>query len=393
MRVLHVVGNIDPDSGGSTSAAFHTSGYLRKHGVETVLAGTWHGPQAADYIKEQWPDLPVYGFSRRAPHHYWHSPDLRRWLQAEVQSFDLVVVNGLFKFPFVDAARAARRSHVPYLVQPHGSLDPWDLRKHRLLKLAYGTLVARRLLMHAAGVIVTSEREGGQLVTYGASCKVSVVPLPVTGPTTAGDGARFRSSIGVPDTAPLVLFLSRVDPKKGLERLLQAVAKLRSSHPGLTLAIVGAAEDPGYEAKLRRLATDLGVNDSVVWAGLLVGEQKWDAFAGGDVFTLPSDYENFGIVVIEALLAETPVVISEGVYISDDLAAAGVAFLCGRDEDSLVARLDEVLTDSTGAAVVAKRGKQVVERNFSPKAATATAIAAYEASLAQRRDAEVSDGR
>ena len=81
MRVLHVAGNLDADAGGSTSAAFHTCGYLRAHGIDAVLAGTWAGPQAADYIREEWPDLPVHGFPRRTPHHYWHSPSLRRWLR------------------------------------------------------------------------------------------------------------------------------------------------------------------------------------------------------------------------------------------------------------------------------------------------------------------------
>src|SRR5207248_8240152 len=62
VRVLHVVGNLDPDSGGSTSAAFHTCGYLRAHGVDTVLAGTLGEPRGAHYIRDEWPDLPVHGF-------------------------------------------------------------------------------------------------------------------------------------------------------------------------------------------------------------------------------------------------------------------------------------------------------------------------------------------
>jgi glycosyltransferase involved in cell wall biosynthesis len=385
MRVLHVVGNLDPDAGGSTSAAFHTSGYLRKHGVDAELAGTWDGPESADHITEQWPELPIHGFPRQAPHHYWRSPALRRWLRDEVASYDVIVVNGLFKFPFVDAAGAARRANVPYLVQPHGSLDPYDLRKHRVLKeWVYGPLVARRLLRNAAGVVVTSERERRHLVTYGVDCHVSVVPLPVVGPAAAGDGARIRRSIGVDDAAPVVLFLSRIDPKKGLERLLEALRALSGSHPGLTLVIVGAAEDASYEAGLRKLSVDLDVSESVVWAGLLLGEDKWDAFAAGDVFALPSDYENFGIVVLEALLAERPIVISEGVDISDELAAAGVAYLCGQDVPSLVSKLDEALTDGSRSADMARRGRTVVEASFSPDAATAAAIAAYEAAASPK---------
>src|SRR5205807_7152686 len=147
--------------------------------------------------------------------------------------------------------------------------------------------------------------------------------------------------------------------------------------PEVRVVIVGAAEDVAYGDELRRLAKELGVDDSVVWAGLLLGDEKWDAFAGSDVFVLPSDYENFGIVVVEALLAERPVVISDGVYISDDLAAARGAYVCHRDVGSLVTGIDEVLTNRSAAEDTAARGRDAVERTFAPDAATAATIAVY----------------
>ena len=391
MRVLHVVGNLDADAGGSTSAAFHVCGYLLAHGVDAQLAGTWEGPGAAEYITEQWPELVVHGFERRAPRHYWHSPSLRRWLWQHARSFDLLVVNGLFKFPFVDAARAARRAAVPYLVQPHGSLDPYDLRKHRVAKRVYGPLVARPLLSWSAGAIVTSERERTQLVTYGADVDVHVVPLPVAALVRPGDGERFRRSIGVSPEAPLVLFLSRIDQKKGLERLLHALRAIVSSRPTLKLVIVGGVEDRRYAERLEALAAELGVTSSLIWAGLRIGESKWDAFASADVFTLPSDYENFGIVVIEALLAERPVVISDGVYIASDLADEGVADVCGQDVPSLVAALERVLSDKNRAEAMARRGRQAVQARFAPEAATAAVMDVYRAAHARGRAPSAGD--
>ncbi len=381
MRVLHVVGNLDADAGGSTSAAFHTCGYLRQRDVDAVLVGTWAAPGAADYISEQWPDLPVRGFTRAVPHHYWHSPALRRWLITNVTDFDLVVVNGLFKFPFVDAARAARHRGVPYVVQPHGSLDPYDLAKHGLFKRVYGPLVVRPILNYSAGVIVTSERERRQLVTYGAPAAVHVVPLPVAAPATSGNGRRFRRSLGIADRAPVVLFLSRIDPKKGLERLLEATRILAMTYPDIRVIVAGGVEDASYGRTLKHLAQRLGVSDRVAWTGLLLGDEKVDALAAADVFALPSDYENFGIVVVEALLAECPVVISDGVYIAEDLEAAGGAYVCGRDVSSLVASIDRVLGDSRGAHRTAVHGRDVARSAFSPASATASAVSVYDAAI------------
>src|SRR5205807_9008961 len=110
-----------------------------------------------------------------------------------------------------------------------------------------------------------------------------------------------------------------------------------SSRPTLKLGSGGGGEERRYAERLEALAAELGVTSSLVWAGLRIGESKGDACASADVFTLPSDYENFGSVVIEALLAERPVVISDGVYIASDLADEGVADVCGQDVPSLVA--------------------------------------------------------
>ena len=383
MRVLHVVGNLDAASGGSTSAAFHTCGYLRLHDVDAQLAGTWSEPGAARYITEEWPDLPVHGFRRRTPHHYWHSPALRRWLLASVENFDLVVVNGVFKFPFLDGARAARRKRVPYVVEPHGSLDPYDLRKHRMTKRAYGPLVVRRLLSHAAGVFVTTQRERDRLVTFGAECPVDVVPLAVSPPPAPPDGAKFRRRLGIDERAPVVLFLSRLDPKKGLERLFEATAKLRASQTDLKLVVVGSETDRGYEASLRRRANELGLDGTVVWAGLAVGAERWDAFAAGDVFALPSENENFGIVVVEALLAGTAVVISREVYIADALASAGDVYLCDLDVSSVTTQLEKALAErGKGTSIDASR--RVVEQTFSPEAVTLATITTYTDVIARR---------
>jgi glycosyltransferase involved in cell wall biosynthesis len=382
MRVLHVVGALDPGVGGSTSAAFHTCGYLREEGVDAELAGSYGGPGDLEHIADVWPELPVHGFPRRPPHHYWHSPALRRWLKSAVSGYDLVLVHGVFKFPFIDAAEAARRTGVPYVIQPHGSLDPYDLRKHALLKRFYGPVVVRRLLSGSSGVIVTTDRERSCLITYGTQPRVDVVPLPVAGPSEPGHGSRFRDRFGIGADAQVVLFLSRLDRKKGLERLLTATARLRAERPHVVLVVVGAGDDPAYEAGLRRQADQLELGDGALWTGLLTGADKWDAFAGSDVFTLPSDYENFGIVVVEALLASVPAVISSGVYIAPELAAAAAALVCDRDVDSLASQLSAVLRDRQLAERLSVAGKRAAEDLYAPARVARHTIEAYETALA-----------
>ncbi|MBV8303933.1 MAG: glycosyltransferase, partial [Acidimicrobiia bacterium] len=335
MRVLQVVGGLEARVGGSTMAGVETAVHLRGIGVDAAVAGTWDSADAADYIRDAWPELPVHGFVRKPPRHYWNSPALRSWLRATVSSYDLVSVHGVFKFPFVDAARAARAAGVPYLVQPHSSLDPYDLLKHHRQKAVFGPLVVRPMLRHAAAALVTTEREGGRIVTYGAHPDVHVLPLPVSRPPgdSHPDGARFRRRHDIAPDAELVLFLSRLHRKKGLERLFRAVARLGATRPGVVLAVAGTGT-PAYEEHLRVDAEASRGSARVIWLGHLSGADKWDAFAAANVFALPSENENFGIVLLEALMARTPAVVSHEVCLADELRPVGVS-VCGLDVDSI----------------------------------------------------------
>ncbi|MHB8464496.1 MAG: glycosyltransferase [Acidimicrobiales bacterium] len=382
MRVIHVTGALQ--LGGHAFAAIHAAGYLHQHGVDAVLASTVHEPGGEAFVRDIWPDLPLYAFDHHLPRHYWNAPDLRRWLRAEVPRADLVVLHGVMKVPYVDGARISRKAGVPYLIHPHGSLDPYDLRKHRASKTVYGPLVVRPMVTRSAGVVVTADRERDRLVTYGGSAPVYVLPLAVQGPAIRPDGGRFRARAGIDGATPMVLFLSRIDPKKGIERLLRAVAALRAARPTLMLVIVGTSELPGYEEGLRRLAGELGVTDAVMWVGGLVGADKWDAFAAADVLALPSDNENFGIVVLEALLAGTPSVISDEVYLSDHLGSAGGAAVCARDPASVAAAIARLLDQPETARAMVEAGRRLADEQFSPAAVTRETIRLYESVIAAR---------
>jgi glycosyltransferase involved in cell wall biosynthesis len=233
-------------------------------------------------------------------------------------------------------------------------------------------------------VLVTTRREADRLVTFGAHPSVQVVPLPVAPPPSAPDGRRFRERLRIAAGAPVILFLSRLDRKKGLERLFEAMASLRPNHAGLRLVIAGSAEERGYEGRLRERATALGIGDLVTWAGMLLGDDKWDAFAGSDVLALPSFNENFGIVVIEALLVGTPVVVSNEVYVADDLRDSQAVRVCGQTTASLVHELDQLLHAVAGGESRLAEAAKTAAEACSPDPVTRATIEVYESVLAAR---------
>ncbi len=177
-----------------------------------------------------------------------------------------------------------------------------------------------------------------------------------------------------------MLFLSRVDPKKGLELLLPALASV----PHATLVIAGSG-DEGYVASLKRLARELHIEERIVWAGYLEGNDKLAALAAADLFVLPSYSENFGIAVVEALAAGLPVLITDQVAIHREVAQAGAGRVVPCDSDALAGALAALLDDAGARQAMGARGRALAAERFSLEEMTSGLVGLYEAVVGANR--------
>jgi glycosyltransferase involved in cell wall biosynthesis len=166
-------------------------------------------------------------------------------------------------------------------------------------------------------------------------------------------------------TSPIrFLFLSRLHPKKRLENLFEACSLLRNRQPHALwqLSIAGSGE-PAYERSLRQRTRDLGIEDRCLWLGHVEGEAKWNTLRKADWFILPSAAENFGIAVVEALAAGTPVIVSSQVAVADRVAEAAAGLVCSSDPVRLMEMLEKALEGPTPSMRLAAR--RLAEDDFS----------------------------
>ncbi len=230
LHSLHTVASLDEEMGGSVRAPLMLADALVAAGHRATVVGTYQAGDAIEYLQREFPQVEWKVFPRTTPAHYFRSPDLRQWLMRHTCDYDIVDVHGLFSFVPVYSTWASRRSRVPYVLHPHGSLEPFDLRKHANLKRFYNPLILRPILKHSSAMILTTELEQTRMRRFGGREPTTyVVPLPVQVAPT-GEGDRFRRAFGIPESAPLVLFLGRLDAKKGLQFLIPAVATLRDEN-------------------------------------------------------------------------------------------------------------------------------------------------------------------
>jgi glycosyltransferase involved in cell wall biosynthesis len=381
MRVLHVIPAIAARYGGPGVVALETVRALRAAGVDAMIATTnadgvdrlpvptgriieWHGVPAVV--------MPLGGGERFK----WSGP-LSRWLSDHVRDFDIVDVHAVFSHSSVAAARACRRAGVPYVVRPHGALDPWSLTRKSWRKGLLLRWVVRQMLAGASFVQYTTrgEQEGAERALPWLP-EGHVVPLGVEDTLFAEPS---------PDTArPYVLTMSRLDAKKSLELLIDAfhgVATGSLAHWRLVVAGDGA---DGYVATLRRRAAAGRAADRIEFPGWVQGADKRALLSKASLFASPSTQENFGLSLAEAMAAGVPVLVTPGVNLGDAIAAAGAGWVVERERVAITEALARALRDDAGRAAAGLSARRLADQ-FRWRHTAAIVIGLYEAVLAPRQ--------
>lgn len=363
MRILHIVGTVSPAAGGPTEVIRMLIRYAPP-GYSSELA-TLDDP-ASPFLGEL--PFPVHALGSAKKR--WYVPRLHHWLSANRSRFDGVIVHGLWEYTGL-AARRALHGHVPYLVFTHGMLDPYFKRafpaKHAK-KWLYWLLAEYWVLRGADRVLFTTdaERELAAQSFWLHHWKAAVTPLG-SEPPPADTASLLRAFYAVcPGAAGqrALLFLGRINEKKGCDLLVHAFAKQSSTHPDLHLVMAGP--DPNnWRERLEQIATLAGCNHRIHWPGMLLGDAKWGAFAACEAFVLPSHQENFGIAAVEALASGRPALLTHPVNIARDLATQGCALVDDDTQEGIDRLLARWLALSVAdRAAMAERARETFLRRY-----------------------------
>ena len=372
MRILHVVPTYLPATryGGPIYAVHGLCRALvaRGHDV-SVFTTNVDGPRDSDVrldIRVLLDGVRVRYF-RSELRRLYVSHDLKRALRAEMKDFDLLHLHSVFLWPTFAAAKEAQCAAVPYVISPRGMLVPELIRERsRWVKNAWLRLFERRTFARAQAVHVTSQRELDDARRTG---------LPLPRPFVIPNGIDIVPPPAVPRDARTVLYFGRLSWKKRIDVLVDALSKI----PEARLVIAGNDEE-GLTPQLQDRANRAGVSARVTFAGAIDPEARWELLARATVLALPSLSENFGNVVLEAMMMETPVVLTPSVGLAPDVLAARAGIIT----DDFVTALRTLLEDGDLRAEMGRNGRALVESEFNWQTVAARMEEAY-CSIASRR--------
>ena len=281
--------------------------------------------------------------NRLAYHGQFFTPiGLSEFLRSAARTFDIGHLHACHHLPGVLAASALRRANVPYVVSPNGTAP--RIERRRLAKLAFDVTLGRGVLPHAARVLAVSMAERAQLHAAGIeAARMRVVPNPIDEREFAEmpDGRAFRAAHGL-GSAPVVVFLGKLSPRKGVDVLLRAFAQL--PRPDARLVIAG--NDLGSGSSAMALARTLGVSGRLLRIGLLRGPDRLAVLGAADVVAYPSRDEVFGLVPVEALMCGSPVIVCGDSGCGEVISRVGGGQIVPYgDPAALAAAVDHVLGD------------------------------------------------
>ena len=369
MRILHTVAGLWTTTGGPASSIPGLCAALGRRGHDvTLLTGEGSldpaAKRAASSVRVVTARLGPYAIGN-------YSAEFGRLCRELARESDVLHTHGLWLHPNFATSAAGADLGKPVVISPRGMLAPWALEQRWILKRLIWTIAQKRYVARAALVHVTSLEEEKEVRQVNVTTPIAVIPngidldeFPLQHFDALRAGGRER----------VVLFLSRIHPKKGLDLLMDAWRMIAARHPEARMVIAGSGEQEYVDA-LRTSLAEKGM-ERVAYAGPLHGEEKLAAIARAAVLALPSRNENYGMVVAEALACGTPVLTTDAV--PWPIAERRCGWRVAISADAIAVALDEALASSSDALdAMGRRGRQLIEQSHTTEIAAAAMEAAY----------------
>lgn len=388
MRILHLAPSVGAKSGGVGQVALALSTEQKRFGCNPTIwtfdlpatareVATTNGLNVND----------INGFTTFGPCAFGYSPAMeKKAVTKDGSKFDVLHQHNLWLAISRVAMRWRNNYDRPTVLSPHGTLETYALQRSAWKKKIALFAYEMKNLHDATCLHATANSEANSFRKFGLKNPIAVIPIgiPEEALNKQGDAGRFLDHFAIPADKSIMLFLSRINPKKGLPILFKVIEQMHKQLENWILVIAGFEDVPGYQRELEQLAKKLNISNKIKFVGPLFSEAKDDAFSAADIFVLPTHSENFGIVVTEALASGVPVLTTYGAP-WEEMRTHNCGWWVEISEQGIYTALRDATSKSKQELVaMGARGKLLVQSKYTWTQATKMTIDLYNWLLGRR---------
>ena len=380
MKVLTVIPYLASTYGGTSKSVKELAKEVSNHQVSLDLITTTAGyAQNFTIPINTWLNEKNYRL-RYFP--CWHHNDfivsvpLISWLFNHISRYDLVHTNTMFAPLISITHKICQLKKIPYIITPHGMLEPWALSYKANKKQYYYNLIEKASLAKAKAIQTLASSEARNLRSLGFKQTI-VVPNGIEPQEyqQLPNPEIFYRQFPHTRNKTLILFLGRIDPKKGLNLLAAAFAKAYRQFPQIHLIVAGP-DSINFLPTVRNYFMEAGCIDSVTFTGMIQGSLKYAALAAADIYIAPSYSEGFSMSVLEGMASGLPCVITTGCNFPE-AAAAKVAYVVDIEPEQIASALIKCLQNPDRAKAMGDRARQFILDNYTWDKIATKLVATY----------------
>ena len=365
MKVLQVVPSLAPEWGGPVKVVNELAGALEAIGVSSeIISAQGRRVGNPETVTN---DIPIHLFETGPLARLWtaHTPGLKKTLARKIPDFDLVHIQELWHYPGYIASKIARSRNVPYIVTIHGELNEWNLQQKRLKKQIYMTAIQRGILQKSAALHAITQVESNRIRQLEIETPVAMIPNGIHTEEFENlpDRSQFVSRYPELENRLIVLFLGRIQQKKGLDILAQAFGNLARTRHDVRLVVAGPDEDNTL-TEIKTILKSQGALEKAVFPGMLTGEQKLEALSAADIFALTSYSEGFSVALLEALSAGLPLVITDECNFPE-VGDSRAGFVVRPNDSETTSALMSLLDSADLRREMSENARRLVRSNYT----------------------------
>ncbi|MBD2343429.1 glycosyltransferase [Anabaena subtropica FACHB-260] len=317
----------------------------------------------------------------------WHHDDLIlstsliRWLYTNVREYDLVHTHTIFAPLIGIVQRICLARRVPYLAMPHGMLEPWALTYKAWKKRIYYALLEKKSLQSADAICTSTTNENKQLKLLKIQTPAFTIPNGIYHQEFAilPNPENFYQQFPKTRNKTIILFLGRIDPKKGLDLLAPAFSKIYRQFPQIHLVVAGP-DNIGFLPTIKKHFTQANCLEAVTFTGMLTGKLKYECLAAADIYISPSYSEGFSMSILEGMAAGLPCIITTGCNFPE-AAFAQAAHVVDINSEAIANALNQCLSNPKAAKAMGNRARDFIFQNYTWECAAENLLKVYQSIL------------